>query len=158
MLAQLNMIDWEAQVKDVLKNWFASDKLNQNPLTRLTIISQRAQSTIYSNDPYPLAKALREIFKSAIAALCVDNESPPNPDWPDDPKWVDRRWRYHNILSLSIHLPTGEVAARIGLAPGGQYYRDQAKATKLLARSCASAKAARWTSFTSDSGLPQRRG
>lgn len=125
--------EWENLVKDALKNWYDTDKLNQHPLTDLNLVSRQCEKSTYVNDPYQKARALREVMRAGIASLGVDGEDPPDPNNLDDPRWMRLRWRPYNILTLLPRYKIEGITSAIGLAPGGQYYRDQNKAIKMLA-------------------------
>jgi hypothetical protein len=131
MLAQLTTGEWEELVKRAVKEWYDSAALERHPLTALRAAAERAEGSAYAGDPYRRAKALRDVLREAVAALGVEGEPPP--ERPDDPRWMERRWRPWAILTLARKEPPGEVAARLGLALGGQYYRDQARAYDMLA-------------------------
>ena len=133
MLAQLEKAEWNNLVRDALRNWYKSEVLNDHPLANLGIVERQIQREGYAGEPYKRGKALRDVLRSAIAAIWVEGETPPNVDRADDPRWMDRRWRQHNILTLSLHYPVGDVAPRVGLALGGQFYRDQTRALDALA-------------------------
>ncbi len=135
MLAQLEKDEWNELVKDALKNWYEIGVLNQHPLVEMKLVERRVQESVYANDPHKRGKALREVLKHAIARLGVEGENPPDSSTPDDPRWMDRRWRPYNILMLSLQHPHGVVASQIGLALGGQYFRDHARAIESLAES-----------------------
>lgn len=134
MLAQLDRDSWNDLVKDAFKNWYETDALNRHPLTEMKIVERQTQTDLYSGDPYRKAKALREVIKSAVTLMGVDGQAGPDLNKPEDVRWMDRHWRHHNILMLSyMNYSPGEVADQIGLALGGQYYRDQARAFEMLA-------------------------
>ena len=133
MLAQLDKADWNDLIRDALRNWYKTEVLNEHRLAKLGIVERQAQKDVYAGEPYKRGKALRDVLRSAIAAIGVEGETPPNVDNADDPRWMDRRWRQHNILTLSLHYPVGDVAPRVGLALGGQFYRDQTRALEALA-------------------------
>lgn len=133
MLAQLTAGEWEELVKSAVKDWYETAALERHPLTGLRAVGERAEAPAYAGDPYRRAKALRDVLREAVTALGVEGEPPPDPNRPDDSRWMDRRWRPWSILTLSRREPPGEVAARLGLALGGQYYRDQARAYDMLA-------------------------
>ncbi len=133
MLAQLDKDEWNEQVKDALKHWHETDRLNQHPLAGMEIVERQMQSDSYAGDPFQRARALRQVLKSGVAALGVEGETPPNENNPQDPRWMDRRWRPYSILTLSLQYVQREVSERIGVALGGQFYRDQARAIEALA-------------------------
>ena len=125
--------EWENQVKDVLKSWYDTDKLNRHPLTELNIVSRRCETSIYMNDPHKEARALREVMRSGIATLGIEGEELPDPDNLEDPRWMQIPWRPYGILTLLPRYNIEGIASAIGLAPGGQYFREQSKAIKMLA-------------------------
>lgn len=131
MLAQLKKAEWNELVKDALGNWYETGVLNRHPLTELGIVERLAQGHLYAGDPYKRGKALRDVLKTSITMLGVEGEAPPKA--LNDPRWMDRRWRYYNILTLSLEHPHGDVAPRVGLSLAGQYYRDYARALNALA-------------------------
>ncbi|MDX1415892.1 MAG: AAA-like domain-containing protein [Candidatus Promineifilaceae bacterium] len=125
--------EWETLVKDALKSLFDTAKLNQHPLTELNLVKQRHVTTSYHNDPYMKARALREVIREGIDKLAVEGENPPDLHELDDPKMMEISWRPYCILSLLPRKTNEAIANFIGLAPGGQYYREQGKAIKMLA-------------------------
>jgi hypothetical protein len=133
MLAQLDKDEWNEQVKDALKHWHETDRLNQHPLAAMEIVERQVQGGSYAGDPFRRAKALRQVLKTAIEAMGVEGETPPNENNSRDPRWMDRRWRHYSMLTLSLNYIQREVSERIGVALGGQFYRDQARAIEALA-------------------------
>jgi hypothetical protein len=133
MIAQLDNDDWIDRVRDALRNWHSPDLLEKNDLAGLGLVERQSQKDIYLGGAYRRGRALRDVLKAAIATLGVAGEMPPSADTSADPRWMDHRWRHHNILTLSQNLPVGDVAARVGLALAGQFYREQKRAFATLA-------------------------
>ena len=133
MIAQLDNDDWIDLVRDALRNWHSPDLLDKNDLAGLGLVERQAHKDIYLGVAHRQGRALRDVLKAAIAMLGAEGETPPSADNPTDPRWMDHRWRHHNILTLSQNLPVGDVAARVGLALAGQFYREQKRAFAALA-------------------------
>ena len=100
MLTLLKNEEWEDLAKDVLKNWYHTDELDRHPLTELTTVSEKWQTAAYADDPFRKAKALRDVVKSVISEMKPEGETPPGLEQDGDPKWMLKRWRYYNILTL----------------------------------------------------------
>lgn len=107
--------------KSALKLWHRPIELADHPLTQLASLQTR-----------PHADALRDHMRRAIHATAPSDETP---DRDDDPRWLDPTWRTWTLLTLLYlrHQPRGTVQARIGMAEGGQYYRELRRAIDELA-------------------------
>jgi hypothetical protein len=129
----LDSQSWTANVKQALKSWREPLALGENPLAVLTIVEKLRQTQGYPPDANGRAQALRDVLRRGIQALAVPEAAAPASD--DDPAWLAREWRAYTILTLRFlrDLSRTEIQLRIGLAEGGQYYKEQQKAINLLA-------------------------
>lgn len=134
MLVTFRETEWAKYVKQALEQWHLAAELGQSPLVELDAVQEQLAREPSGSEPQTRAKALRQVLRSAIRMLGVDGEEPPTKT--EDPAWFDRRWRYYALLRLRYieGLHAGLVQSRIGLAEGGQFYREQAKAISLAAR------------------------
>jgi hypothetical protein len=125
--------DWTANLKQALKAWRRPLALDQNPLAVLTIVEKRRQAQNYPPDANGRSQALRDVLRQAIQALAAPEADAPAAD--HDPAWLTPEWRPYSILTLRFlrGLSRAEIQLRIGLAEGGQYYREQQKAIAMLA-------------------------
>lgn len=124
---------WLTDIKQALKSWHQSVTLGQSPLAALMIVEKQRRAKGHSSDVGGRAQALRDVLRRAIQTLGVPGETPPASE--DDPAWLAREWRAYAILTLRFlrGLSRAEIQSRIGLAEGGQYYKEQQKAISLLA-------------------------
>jgi hypothetical protein len=125
--------EWTAQVKRALKAWRQPLVLGRHPLAGLAVVEQRRQTQGYAPDSHGRAQALRDVLRQGIQALALAGATPPASD--DDTAWLAQEWRAYSILTLRFlrGFSRAEVQLRIGLAEGGQYYKEQQKAVAMLA-------------------------
>lgn len=124
---------WPQLIKEALKAWHHTVELGNNPLAQLQIVAKRQQEAGYADDLHGRSQAIRDVLRQAIQALGVPGAEPPTAE--DALQWLDPHWRPYSLLTL-LYLRgwrKGQVQDRIGLAEGGQYYKEQHNAIILLA-------------------------
>ena len=115
--------EWQTHVKQALSHWHDPLALAASPLATLLVHPPQSEAR-------QIAQTVRQRLRTCIEQLRpIDERLAEN-----DLRWLDRPWRPYAILTLRYvqDKPRHWVQQTIGLAEGGQYYKEQKKAIALL--------------------------
>lgn len=132
-MMQFSQNEWVTLTKTALKAWHQPLDLGEHPLAQLVIVQQRRTEMGYAADVLGQAQAVRDVLKQAIEATAPPGQL--RPETAVSPQWLDPAWRTWGVLTLLYirRMARGLVQAQIGMAEGGQYYRDQRRAVDTVA-------------------------
>ena len=125
--------EWSNLTKTALKVWHRPFDLAKHPLIDLAIVRQHRVEMGYPADMNGQAQALRDLLDKAILLTAPPNSEPPPTE--DAPEWGDPTWRTWCLLTLLYkrRKSRGLTQLQIGMAEGGQYYRELRRAITELA-------------------------